>query len=68
MSEKTYPCEPEGEGKQEGIMDNDIRVPGLGRIVSKRAPLNCIAYALQYGASPVWNARQGFLLWVDLLS
>ena len=49
-------------------MDTNMTIPGLGRIVSKHAPLNRIAYALQFGAVPVWNARQGSWLWVDLLS
>jgi gluconolactonase len=49
------------------MMDTDMTTPGFERIVPKHARLDRIAYGLQFGEGPVWNARHGFLLWVDIV-
>lgn len=38
-------------------MDTDMTAPGFERIVPKHAPLDRIAYGLQFGEGPVWNTR-----------
>ena len=48
-------------------MDTDMTAPGFGHR-AEACSLDRIAYGLQFGAGPVWNARQGSWLWVDLLS
>ncbi len=48
-------------------MDTDKELPGFARIVPKDASLERIACQLQFGEGPVWNARQGYLRWVDIV-
>jgi gluconolactonase len=48
-------------------MDTDMTAPGFERIVPTHATLDRIAYGLQFGEGPVWNARHGYLLWVDIV-
>ena len=48
-------------------MDTDKEAPGFSRIVPKEATLDRIACQLQFGEGPVWNARLGYLLWVDIV-
>ncbi|TMB72544.1 MAG: SMP-30/gluconolactonase/LRE family protein, partial [Deltaproteobacteria bacterium] len=48
-------------------MDTDKEAPGFSRIVPKEATLDRIACQLQFGEGPVWNARLGYLQWVDIV-
>jgi gluconolactonase len=49
------------------MIDTDMEAPGFERIVPKDASLDRIACELQFGEGPVWNARHGYLLWVDIV-
>jgi gluconolactonase len=48
-------------------MDTDMEAPGFARIVPKDASADRIACQLIFGEGPVWNAREGCLLWVDIV-
>ncbi len=48
-------------------MDTDKEAPGFERIVPRNASLDRIACELIFGEGPVWNARQGYLSWVDIV-
>lgn len=48
-------------------MDIDMTAPGLERIVPEGATLDRIAHGLEFGEGPVWNAREGCLLFVDIV-
>src|SRR5437899_3759388 len=48
-------------------MDTDKEGPGVWRIVPKEASLDRIACQLEFGEGPVWNARLGYLQWVDIV-
>ena len=48
-------------------MDTDMEAPGFARIVPEDASLDRIACQLLFGEGPVWNARQEYLLWVDIV-
>jgi sugar lactone lactonase YvrE len=48
-------------------MDTDKEAAGFERIVPRNAILDRIACQLIFGEGPVWNARQGYLSWVDIV-
>lgn len=48
-------------------MQTDMVAPGLERIVRPDAVLQVIATKTVTGEGPVWNAREGYLLWVDIV-
>ena len=48
-------------------METDMEAPGFERIVSPDASLEVIADDFIFGEGPVWNARQSFFLWVDII-
>ena len=48
-------------------MDTDMEAPGFARIAPEDASLDRIACQLLFGEGPVWNARQEYLLWVDIV-
>ena len=48
-------------------MDTDMEAPPLERIVPRNASLDRIACELIFGEGPVWNARQSYLSWVDIV-
>ncbi len=48
-------------------MDSDMTAPGFERILSPDARLERIAYGLEFGEGPVWNAREGYLLYTDII-
>lgn len=48
-------------------MDTDKAAPGLERIVPKDAVLTRISYGWIFTEGPVWNAREGCLLWTDIV-
>lgn len=48
-------------------MDTDKEAAGFERIVPRNASLDRIACELIFGEGPVWNARQSYLSWVDIV-
>ena len=48
-------------------MDTDKEAAGFERIVPRHAFLDRIACELIFGEGPVWNARQSYLSWVDIV-
>src|SRR5207253_11143060 len=48
-------------------MDTDMEAPGFARIVPEDASLDRIACQLLFGEGPVWNARQEYPSWVDIV-
>ena len=48
-------------------MDTDMASPGFERIVPADATLDRIAYGLDFGEGPVWDARNGCFIWVDIV-
>lgn len=48
-------------------MDTDMAAPGLKRIVPDKATLERISHGWIFTEGPVWNARKGCLLWVDII-
>jgi gluconolactonase len=48
-------------------MDTDMEAAGFSRIVPKEATLERIACQLIFGEGPVWNSRESYLLWVDII-
>ena len=49
------------------MLDIDRATPGLGRLLSADAPLDRIYHGMTFGEGPVWNRRDGTLLWVDIV-
>ena len=47
-------------------LDVDMTVPGFGRIVPEDAVLERISHGLVFTEGPVWDARQGALIWTDI--
>ncbi|MFQ5873150.1 MAG: SMP-30/gluconolactonase/LRE family protein [Dehalococcoidia bacterium] len=48
-------------------MDTDMRSPGFERIVPENATLDRIAYGCIFTEGPVWNGREGYLAWTDIV-
>src|SRR5437868_6984750 len=48
-------------------MDVDMAAPGFERIVSPDAKLAIIAHGIYFGEGPVWDKRQGCILYVDII-
>jgi gluconolactonase len=49
------------------MLELDMTVPGLSRLVSANAPLDCIHHGLLFGEGPLWNRRDATFLWVDIV-
>lgn len=49
------------------MLDLDMTAPGLSRLLSAEAPLDCIHHGLHFGEGPLWNQRDGTFLWVDIV-
>lgn len=48
------------------MIATDREAPGFERIVTKDATMEKILCDCIFGEGPVWNARQGYLLWADI--
>jgi len=48
-------------------VETDMVAPGLEQIVPPDATFEVIATKTVTGEGPVWNAREGYLLWVDIV-
>jgi len=49
-------------------IDVDFATTELARIVTKHSSIEVIADDLSFGEGPVWNARLGYLNWVDIVA
>ena len=47
-------------------LDADMTVPGFERIVAENAVLERVSHGLVFTEGPVWDARQGALIWTDI--
>ena len=48
-------------------MHTDRKLPALSRIIDDDAPLDQIAQGLSFGEGPVWDRRNGYLYWVEII-
>ena len=48
-------------------METDLEAPGFERIIPKAATLERIPCGSIFGEGPVWNSREGYLLWTDII-
>ena len=49
------------------MIDTDLEAPGFKRIVPKDASMERIPCNTIFGEGPVWNAREAYLLWTDIV-
>ncbi|MFQ5860551.1 MAG: SMP-30/gluconolactonase/LRE family protein, partial [Dehalococcoidia bacterium] len=48
-------------------MVTDTTSPGFQRIVPEQATLGRVSHGYIFTEGPVWNAREGYLAWTDII-
>jgi gluconolactonase len=48
-------------------MEVDVVDPGFARLIERNPPLDCVVHGIIFGEGPVWDRREGYLRFVDII-